>query len=159
MKESRQKNGGTFKVETAHAILRFADKYILQLRDDKPEIAARGQWSLFGGQIDDGEGPQEAIKRELLEELAIKIDDFKFLYYTDYYVDFVKGMVRTWFFFASVDNVWGGHKLKEGKDVGAFRFNDLKKLSIPDVMVQALNCFHSGKENPKYYNIKERKIP
>lgn len=145
MEKYQKTSGGIFKIETAHAILRLADKYILQLRDDKPEIAARGLWSLFGGQIDNGEEPQEAIKRELLEELVIKIDDFKFLYHTDYYVDFVKGMVRTWFFFASVDNVWGGHKLKEGKDVGVFCFDELKKLAIPEVMVQALNRFHLGK--------------
>jgi len=145
-------------VETAHAILRLADKYILQLRDDKPEIAARGKWSLFGGQINNGEEPKAAIKRELLEELAISIDDFKFLWHADYSDDFVKGMVRTWFFYASVDNVWGVHKLSEGKEAGVFGFDELEKLAIPDVMAQALERFHLGGENIKYYNMKGRKI-
>lgn len=146
MKKFQEKFGGIFKVETAHAILRLADKYILQLRDDKPEIAARGRWSLFGGQIDNEEEPKEAIKRELLEELSISIDDFKFLWHTDYSDDFVKGIVRTWFFFANVDNVWGVHKLREGKDVGVFCFNELKKLAMPDVMAQALERFHLGEK-------------
>lgn len=130
------------KVESAHAILRFSDKYILQLRDDKPNIAAHGQWSLFGGEINPGEVPLEAIKRELFEELSIRINKFEFLWYTDYYYDFVKGGVRTWFFTSNVDNVWGPHQLKEGKAVGIFSFHDLKELDIPDVIRQALNRFH-----------------
>ncbi len=135
----------TPKVETAHAILRLSNKYILQLRDDKPDIAARGQWSLFGGKIDPGEAPLKAIKRELFEELSIRPGEFKFLWQTDYYYDFVKGTVRTWFFVTNVDSVWSTHKLKEGKDVGIFSFPELKELDIPEVIRQALNRYHSGK--------------
>lgn len=132
------------KVLTAHGILRLSDKYILQLRDDKPDIAARGQWSLFGGKIDPGESPLEAIKRELLEELSIRPGEFKFLWQMDYYYDFVKGIVRTWFFVSSVDSVWSAYKLKEGKDVGIFSFNELADLDIPEVIRQALSRYHSG---------------
>lgn len=130
------------KVETSHAILQLSDKYILQLRDDKPDIAACGQWSLFGGKIDPGEAPLEAIKRELFEELSIRPNEFKLLWQTDYYYDFVKGTVRTWFFVTNVDGVWSTHKLKEGKDVGIFSFPELKELDIPEVIRQALNQYH-----------------
>ncbi len=131
------------KVKTAHTILLFSDKYVMQLRDDKPDIAARGQWSLFGGKIDPGEVPLEAIKRELLEELSIRPGEFKFLWQMDYYYDFVKGTVRTWFFISNIDRVWSTHKLKEGKAVGIFAFHELKELDIPDVIRQALKRYHS----------------
>lgn len=139
----------TPKVETAHAILRLFDKYILQLRDDKPDIAARGQWSLFGGEINPEEAPLEAIKRELFEELLIKPGEFRFLWFTDYYYDFVKGIVRTWFFMSSVDDVWSAHQLKEGKAVDAFSFDELKELDIPDVIRQSLNRFHSEENDSR----------
>ena len=114
------------KVETAHAILLLSDKYVMQLRDDKPDIAARGQWSFFGGKINPGETPLEAIKRELFEELSIRPEELRFLWQTDYYYDFVKGTVRTWFFISSVDRVWSAHKLKEGKGVGIFFLMNLR---------------------------------
>jgi 8-oxo-dGTP pyrophosphatase MutT (NUDIX family) len=130
------------KIETSHAILRLADKYILQLRDDKPGIAARGLWSLFGGRIGVGEKPMEAIKRELFEELTIRIEDFELLWYMEYDDDFVKGAVRTWFFVSDVEKIWNTHLLKEGKDVGIFSFQELERLDIPDIIRQALTRFH-----------------
>ncbi len=44
---------------------------LLHLRDDKPEIPHPACWSLFGGAMDDGELPDETIRRELREELAL----------------------------------------------------------------------------------------
>lgn len=132
-------------VRTAHAILLLAGKYVLQLRDDKPDIAARGQWSLFGGRINPGESPLAAVKRELFEELLIK-PDFKFFQRADYYYDFVKGNVRTWFFVSDIDRVWGAHQLKEGKAVDIFSFCDLGKLDIPDVIRKILNRYNSQKK-------------
>lgn len=135
------------KVEAAHVILRLSGKYVMQLRDDKPDIAAHGQWSIFGGEINSGEAPLEAIKRELFEELSIQPDELRFLWQTDYYYDFIKGIVRTWFFISNVDRVWDAHKLKEGKAVGVFSFNELVYLDIPEVMKQTLNRYHNGKQN------------
>ena len=130
------------KIQTANVILRLYDKYILQLRDDRPDIAAHGQWSLFGGGINLGETPMEAVKREIFEELLIRPDEFKFLWHTDYYYDFVNDNVRTWFFASNVENVWGNHQLKEGKAVDVFCFHDIKDLNIPDVIMETLNKYH-----------------
>ena len=42
------------------------EKYILQLRDDDPNISEPGMWSLFGGGIQPTESAEEAIVRETL---------------------------------------------------------------------------------------------
>ena len=42
---------------------------LMQLRDDIPGIVYPGQWGLFGGHLEPGETPQEAIYRELAEEI------------------------------------------------------------------------------------------
>lgn len=46
--------------------------YLLQLRDQKPDIFYPGHWGLFGGSVDNGEDPVAALCRELEEELNLK---------------------------------------------------------------------------------------
>ncbi len=56
-------------------ILTLNRKYIVQLRDDKPGIFFPAFWSLFGGQIETNEKPENALKREIYEELNLKINN------------------------------------------------------------------------------------
>lgn len=46
-------------------------RVLLQQRDTKPDLSYSGCWTLFGGQVEDGETPDEAIRRELIEELEL----------------------------------------------------------------------------------------
>ncbi|MCX5726986.1 MAG: NUDIX domain-containing protein [Candidatus Saganbacteria bacterium] len=128
-------------IQSAHAILLLSGKYILQLRDIKPTIAAAGQWSLFGGMRKKGETPAQAIRREILEELLIEPPVFKYLWFRDYYGDFEKTIIRTWFFASDVSTVWPTHKLREGQDVDVFDFDKLADLIIPPVMRQTIERF------------------
>ncbi len=54
----------------AIAILTQANQYLMQLRDPIPGIVYPGHWGMFGGHLDEGETPQEAIWRELAEEIC-----------------------------------------------------------------------------------------
>lgn len=45
-------------------------KVLMQLRDPKPDIAFPSRWGFFGGSLSEGEIPQQAAERELLEELG-----------------------------------------------------------------------------------------
>jgi mutator protein MutT len=46
------------------------DEYLLQLRDDKAPTF-KNKWTLFGGKVEDGELPEQALTRELEEELSV----------------------------------------------------------------------------------------
>lgn len=59
----------------ALAILGRDGKFLLQLRDDLPDIAYPGHWSLFGGHLELGETPAQGLQRELIEEINYKIDN------------------------------------------------------------------------------------
>jgi 8-oxo-dGTP diphosphatase len=57
-------------VEVALAMLHRDGRWLIQLRDEIPTIVAPGCWGLFGGHLDPGETPEQALRRELLEEIS-----------------------------------------------------------------------------------------
>ena len=48
-------------------------RYVMQLRDPKPEIFYPDHWGCFGGAVDGGEDPRQALARELREELEFEV--------------------------------------------------------------------------------------
>ena len=59
----------TKMVSVVMAIIYRDGKYLMQLRDDIPNIVYPGVWGFFGGHMEAGEEPEAALKRELIEEI------------------------------------------------------------------------------------------
>ncbi|KJH72101.1 NUDIX hydrolase [Aliterella atlantica] len=71
-------------VHVAIAILYQNNQFLLQLRDNIPNIVHPGHWGLFGGHLEPGENPDIALQRELLEEIGyIPLNLLKFGCYPD----------------------------------------------------------------------------
>lgn len=70
-------------VEVALAVLHQDGQWLLQLRDDLPGIIAPGCWGLFGGHLDPGETPEQALKRELWEEIRLRAEAVEPWYRSD----------------------------------------------------------------------------
>ncbi len=51
---------------------------LLYLRDNKPGIPFPRYWDLIGGHVEEGETPEEALIREVKEELNYELTDYKF---------------------------------------------------------------------------------
>jgi 8-oxo-dGTP diphosphatase len=64
--------------QVAIAILYRHDQFLLQLRDNIPNIAYPGHWGFFGGHLDPGETPEVALVRELREEIGYSTPEAKF---------------------------------------------------------------------------------
>lgn len=62
------------------AIILENDKheFLLALRDNKPDIPFPNHWDLIGGHVEEGETPEEALVREVKEELDIDITEYSF---------------------------------------------------------------------------------
>ena len=65
-------------IQAAIAILYQDNKFLMQLRDNIPNILYPGYWALFGGHIESGENPDVAVKREILEEIGYTLLEFSF---------------------------------------------------------------------------------
>jgi 8-oxo-dGTP pyrophosphatase MutT (NUDIX family) len=61
-------------------------RYLMQLRDQKPGIFYPGHWGVFGGAVDAGEAANDALFRELEEELGFRFTEAQ--YFTEFTFDF-----------------------------------------------------------------------
>lgn len=53
-------------------------EFLLYLRDGKPGIPFPHHWDLIGGHIEEGETPEEALIREVKEEIDFDLKDYTF---------------------------------------------------------------------------------
>lgn len=130
------------------AILLVDRRYLMQLRDDLPGIEHPGVWGLFGGGVEAGEAPAEAIAREVREELGAENLQFCPLWS-------VKTRPRQggrqrvyWFFEADFTFHWGHHVLREGQAAECFSFDDLAGLDTPNLIRRNLSRHHRLVERP-----------
>ena len=95
-------------------------RYLVQLRDDVPEIFYPGHWGLFGGAIEPGEQPMEALYRELREETGLTPDEVT--YFTCFDIDLMafgqKKITRLVYEVPMTDSQVAGLVLGEGSDYG-----------------------------------------
>jgi 8-oxo-dGTP pyrophosphatase MutT (NUDIX family) len=74
-------------------------RYLLQHRDDLPQIWYPGHWGLFGGGIDPGESPEEALRRELMEEIGFSPKGLYFFTQLDFHFAFAGGAMIPRFYY------------------------------------------------------------
>ena len=54
-------------------------RLLLHHRDDKPGIQHPGCWAGFGGAVEEGESVEEALRREVLEETGLVVEEPRLL--------------------------------------------------------------------------------
>ena len=118
-----------FDHRVASAWLLNNGKVLLQKRDKDAKINPGG-WGSFGGHIESGETPEQAVLREILEDLQIVI---KPNYYRRYVYTLKEGQFERFVFI--VESSYSEEELrnlqKEGDDLGYFSADGAKKLLQP----------------------------
>ena len=124
-------------MKVAAAIIKNKDeKFLFYLRDNKPSIPYPNCWSLLGGHVEGDETLEEALRREIKEEIEYELPDISFIGSFD---DLVGNIV--YIFKSEINKPLNEIVLNEGQRLNFFDFQELMDLEIP----RALN---SSARNP-----------
>lgn len=125
----------------AGVILISEDGSVLLQHRDKRNRWNQDSWSEFGGQIEEGETPEEAVKRELGEELGIKITGLKF--FKKYNFERTKGIYEQFVFTAPINHSIQTLKKqqKEGDDLAFFTAEEIENLKTADYTKRILKNY------------------
>lgn len=111
-------------VEVALAMVEKEGQWLLQLRDDLEWIVAPGCWGLFGGHLEPDESPEEALRRELREEISWRPGPVQHRF-THRNAERVLH-----FFFTTLQEPLESLCLREGQDMALVSLEELRQGSI-----------------------------
>jgi 8-oxo-dGTP pyrophosphatase MutT (NUDIX family) len=135
------------RADSVHAILLVDGRYVLQLRDDRPDIAAPGLWGLFGGLLHPGEEPEAGLARELNEELDIKVKAGRLVWHLEGWSEFLEAPKRWWFFEVDGSEVWEQHRLSEGRAAEIFAYDETTGLGMTPLTREVLSRHRAERRN------------
>jgi 8-oxo-dGTP diphosphatase len=121
------------------------DEILLLLRDDTPTIACPNHWTLVGGRVEDGETPEVAAHREMLEEIGVDAD---LVFWKRYNREHPGAIVDQYIYLCTLDVPFEMLTLGEGQDFRFFSPFEIKDLKIGfefDILLQ--EYFHNHLTN------------
>ena len=128
------------------AVIRRADgQFLMQLRDARPDIWYPGAWGCFGGALDAGESPLEALRRELREELEFELRDAVPISRLEFDLQAVglRKYFRAYYLVQMDDAEIKTLVLHEGQRMKAFSYQELTSgIPVTPYDAFALHLFH-----------------
>lgn len=132
-KKSRQaaaKSGYPMLPDTVKGLIVIQNRILLQHRDDDKRIYLPGHWGLFGGEVEYGESGEEALRRELSEELSLSSYKVGSSFFWTNKETTTLLCIYSVFPFQPVDSL----VLTEGQGMGLFYLEELEKMRVtPDI--------------------------
>ncbi len=128
-------------------------RYLVQLRDDKPTIFFPNHWGCFGGALESGETHTEALRREVMEELALDIEAQNISEFTRFTFDFgfAGGTIidRVYFELSINSNILADLLLGEGREMRLWHGPQLlREAVVPyDRFAIWMHCYRKELQN------------
>lgn len=115
-------------------------RLLIYLRDDKPEIPFANCWDFFGGHVEPGETPEQALVRELREELAVELTSFQlFRHYQCLTGDAYPNVKHI--YYGQLDRLAADLVLYEGQRLAAIDRDERFGLMFANVLGEILENF------------------
>lgn len=145
-------------LQVSKAFIYQGTRLLLQLRDNIPEIIAPNHWGLFGGTVDEGETPAQAMKREIEEELCWTPPEPKYLLTWE-------APERAWttYIFSLPLTVAINHlTLTEGQAMQLFTFEEMTQIclvpKIPLILPQVIETIASPELTSAWQDFKRKNL-
>jgi len=132
--------------EIAQVLLFDRDgRLLIYLRDNKPEIPFPDHWDFFGGHIEEGETPEQALVREVGEELGVRLESWQFFRRYECLSGDAYPNIKH-IFYARIDRLASELTLYEGQRIASigsderceFRFANILATILTDVVGSGL---------------------
>lgn len=115
------------------------------LRDDKESIPFPNHWDLFGGHVEKGEKPEQALVREVEEELGLQIKDYIFFKKYDCLTGDVKSNVK-YVYSCMIDKSIEDLHLYEGQKLAFFKPEEIKDVKFANILKDIVLDYLESKE-------------
>lgn len=128
-------------------------KVLLHHRDDFDWIPHPNTWSCFGGAVEEGETPKQAMIREIKEEIDFDVTSFQhFLSHNHFSSQSISGCIMH-VYLIYIDKDISELTLSEGQDFGYFDFEDCFKKNLSAPARLAFDMLRQYKEFRDSFNL------
>ena len=115
-------------------------RLLVYLRDDKPDIPFPNHWDFFGGHVEEEETPEEALVREVKEEIAIELKQWVFFRrYVCTEGDAYPNI--KYLYWAKIDKIAEELTLYEGQRLSSIAPEQRSDLKFANILGQVLEDF------------------
>ena len=124
-------------IEVVGAVIVKGDKILAARRPFNKSLG--GLWEFPGGKLETGEKPQEALRREIMEELKCKVEVGEFITNSIYAYDFATISLSTYF----CTIIKGNLQPSEHIDLKWLKFNQLNDVRWTTAGYKTINILNS----------------
>jgi 8-oxo-dGTP diphosphatase len=114
-------------------------KVLLQQRDNKPSIKYPGYWVIFGGGVEENETPEQAIRREMVEELGLKLGEIRLISTPTLRLD--NALIKQYIYISKLTTTPDKLVLSEGSAFGLFSKEMIEEIKIGFNFREILDSF------------------
>ncbi len=111
------------------AVIAFYDSEGRLLLQDRHGISGAGEeWGFFGGSIEAGETPAQALAREIKEELGVEVGPFEFIATYKVYLFDGASYNEIYLYAGPLGNLLEHAKQAEGRDMKLYPLSEARQL-------------------------------
>jgi 8-oxo-dGTP diphosphatase len=116
------------------------NRLIVYLRDDNPDIPFPNHWDFFGGHLEADEGPEQALVREVREELGIELERWNFFRVYHCIAGDVYPNVKH-IYWAQIDRAAAELTLHEGQRLMSVERGEVDSINFANILREILADF------------------